>query len=217
MSLFSHSGLADIIDDVDLLDNEKPKPVAAPSPSPSLQSIPINKTRATKESGKKKVEKPVSESSPKMQTDKSRRSPVHIKSDGQLTYARNNGVIHMTQNVVITQDELRFQADEARVWVNEADPENNVEKVECIGNVRVSKFSSDPAEKITARGERAFFYNESRKIILQGDARLWRGGHLIKGTNITYTLDDGMITVDRAEGVVQPEEKKPSPSPSPKK
>ena len=75
----------------------------------------------------------------------------------------------------------------------------------------MSKYSEDPAEKVTARGQKALFYNDQRKVVLQGDARLWRGGHLIKGAQITYNLDDGMITVDRAEGVVQPEEKKKGP------
>ena len=137
-----------------------------------------------------------------------RKEPVHIKSDGQATYARNGGVIHITQNVVITQGDLRFQADEARIWVKEGQPaDNNVDKVECIGNVKVSKFAEDPAEKITARGQRAFFYNDQSKVVLQGDARLWRGGHLVKGAQITYTIEDGMITVDRAEGIMQPEDK----------
>jgi lipopolysaccharide transport protein LptA len=140
-----------------------------------------------------------------------RKEPIHIKSDGQASYAKNGGLIHITQNVVISQSDLRFQADEAKVWVKEGDAEENIEKVECVGNVKVSKYSEDPAEKVTARGQKALFYNDQRKVVLQGDARLWRGGHLIKGAQITYNLDDGMITVDRAEGVVQPEEKKKGP------
>ena len=40
------------------------------------------------------------------------------------------------------------------------------------------------------------------------NARLWKGGHLIKGKKIIYDLNSGMISVDEARGVVQPGELK---------
>ena len=212
---------ADLIDNIDDLDqgkqvaDKKPKPAKSPTPSPAtgVEKKSVPKEPKAGSGAKVEDDKAPTVAKPPKKTTKSpakdeRKEPVHIKSDGQLTYARSGGVIHMTQNVVITQSDLRFQSDEAKVWVKEGDSENNVEKVECVGNVKVSKYSEDPAEKITGRGQRAFFYNDQRKVGLQGQARLWRGGHLIKGAQITYMLDDGMITVDRAEGVVQPEDKK---------
>lgn len=136
----------------------------------------------------------------------SNRSPIRLKSDGKSTYTKNGRLIQLNENVVISQDQLRLQADDAKVHLAEEGADNNVEKVEINGNVRVSNFSDIPEEKVSARGDRAFFINKNRTITLVGNARLWKGGHLIKGKQITYDVDTGVITVDKAEGVVKPEE-----------
>ena len=97
------------------------------------------------------------------------------------------------------------------MFLEPGNTENTVQKVEIRGHVKVSKFSEEPNETITAKGDRAFFFNAKRRVTLVGNARLWRGGHLIKGNKITYQLDTGMITVDQAQGVVQPEKKRKKP------
>ena len=137
--------------------------------------------------------------------DSGNKEPIHLKSDGKSTFSRDGGIVHLAKNVVITQASLRLRADEAKVHLDLKNSENNVKKVEIKGSVKVSKFSDVPSETITAKGDKAFFFNSQRRVILVGNARLWRGGHLIKGNKITYQLDTGMITVDQATGVVQPE------------
>jgi lipopolysaccharide transport protein LptA len=71
--------------------------------------------------------------------------------------------------------------------------------------VKISKSSEDPDERVVARGDEATFFNKTRKIVLNGNARLWRGGDLIKGKKIDYDMNTGWITVDSAEGIIDPE------------
>lgn len=192
------------VDDLDGKDTAKPTEIKKP-PLPDDEAVKEEKpptpppkrkepTKDGKAAAKKKNEK---------------KEPIRLKSDGKSTYSRNGGLIHLERNVVITQGDLRFQADEARVFVRENGPtDDNIEKVEVIGNVNVTKFSDDPAEKMSAKGERAYFYNDKRKVTLVGNARLWKGGHLFKGREISYDLNKDEITVDKAEGVLRPGEAK---------
>ena len=103
---------------------------------------------------------------------------------------------------------MRFRADAAKVFLEKVGDVNSVRMAEFNGHVDVTKSSDDPAEEVTANGNKAQFYNDKRKVELVGNAHLWRGGHLIKGKQITYFIDTGMITVDEAQGVVKPENAK---------
>jgi lipopolysaccharide transport protein LptA len=117
-------------------------------------------------------------------------------------------VVHLQKNVVITQDDIRLQSDEARLlFLPDGKKENNntVQTVEVNGKVKFSRFAKDPAEQITAKSDKAVFDNETQKVTLDGNARLLKDGHLIKGDRIVYEIVSGMIKVDRAQGVVQPE------------
>ncbi len=192
--------------DVEDLDNQKNEPKPLPQKEETPAKAPVKGGAAPK-----KETAPGAEKKPAAKKQKpTSKEPIRLKSEGRSTYSRDGGIIHLVKNVVITQAELRFQADEAKVHLNQShqNEEDNVDRVEVIGNVQIAKFSDDPNEKLTAKGERAFFYNEKRKVVLIGNARLWRGGHLVKGKQISYDLDTGMITVDRAEGVVKPGEGK---------
>lgn len=133
--------------------------------------------------------------------------PIKLQSDGNTTYSRDGGTILMRENVIITQGNLRMQSDQANVFFDPSKKQENGEKVsrvEIEGHVKVSRFSEDPSERITAHGDRAIFLNASQKVRLVGRARLFKGGHLIKGREIVYDLQSGLITVDEARGVVQP-------------
>ena len=81
-----------------------------------------------------------------------------------------------------------------------------VERAVLKGGVHVSKFDPDESKIIKARGDEATFFNSKQQIELNGNARLWKGGHLIKGKRIVYDIKSGMISVDEARGVVQPGE-----------
>lgn len=207
---------ADIIDDINQLEPKKdqktpqPKPTAKPTPTatpaPDTISEPEELSRPgvpePKPNGK--AEKARDKKSVKARRD----APIHLQSDGTSTYSRNGSVVHLQKNVVISQDDIRLQSDEARVLFSpDGKKENNntVQTVEVNGKVNLTRLSKDPAERITAKSDKAIFDNDAQKVTLDGNARLWKDGHLIKGDRIVYEIVTGMIKVDRAQGVVQPE------------
>ena len=198
--------LADLIDDPAELEQpvtpkKAPQKPVRPAPEPP-----------SADSGKKAPATKPTKASPPAKTEPrqkrksgpdERNLPIHLKSEGQSTYSRNGRLIHLVKNVKISQGSLRFRADEARVFLAPEDStEESVEKVEIDGNVRVFKNHVNPAEKMKASGDKALFFNSRRKVVLVGNARLWQGGQLIKGKQITYDLETTLITVDRAESVL---------------
>jgi len=208
---------ADIIDDINQLEPKKdqktpqPKPTAKPTPTatptpdmiPEPEELPRPVTPETRPGGKA-PEKAKDKKSVKARRD----APIHLQSDGTSTYSRNGSVVHLQKNVVISQDDIRLQCDEARVLFSpDGKKENNntVQTVEVNGKVNLTRLSKDPAERITAKSDKAIFDNDAQKVTLDGNARLWKDGHLIKGDRIVYEIVSGMIKVDRAQGVVQPE------------
>lgn len=193
----------EIIDDLDTLIDPKPEPKKKIEKEPE-KAAPEDKSEEKPKESKKAPSKKTSKK--KMSDEERQKLPIKLKSDGQLTYSRGGKIAHLVKNVRVSQGNLSFRSDEAKAYFVEIDGENVAEKVEIFGNVRFAKYEADPRENIKASGNRALFLNRQRKVTLIGNARLWQGGHLIKGKQITYDIQTGIIKVDRAEGVLQPEE-----------
>lgn len=207
---------ADIIEDIKDLEEE--------TEGHSESNDARDNTKAIKQKKSKQVPKPVNQdrSEPaelppkekdpapeKTQVSERRKAPINLKGDGQSSYSRKKGLMILRENVVITQENLRLQADEAEVsfyMEDAAFEKDSVKEVNITGNVKVSKFDPDPSQRMIAHGDRAIFYNNEQKVILLGNARLYRGGDLMRGKRITYDIPSGMVEVDQARGVVQPKE-----------
>jgi lipopolysaccharide transport protein LptA len=207
---------ADIIDDINQLEPKpqktpQPKPTAAPTPTatPTPDVIPEPEDTARPVSPEPRPTGKAPDKAKDKKSVKARRdAPIHLQSDGTSTYSRNGSVVHLQKNVVITQDDIRLQSDEARVLFapeGRRESNNTVQTVEVSGKVNLTRLSKDPTERITAKSDKAIFDNDTQKVTLDGNARLWKDGHLIKGDRIVYEIVTGMIKVDRAQGVVQPE------------
>ncbi|MGE0171661.1 MAG: LptA/OstA family protein [Oligoflexales bacterium] len=210
---FSSVSLADLIDNVEGLKKQEPEkkpeePAQLPQEekkeemevSPPAEST-TEKPKKAEPSHKAKTGVPVNESS----------EPVHFSSDDKAIYSRGGGTINLVKNVIISQGAVTFRSDAAEVFLNQSNAngqEDEVTKVIVNGNVRMNKKSTDPNENISARGNKAFFDNGKQTVTIIGDARIIKGGNVVKGKQITYHLKDGKIVVDRAEGVVQPDEMK---------
>ena len=203
---------ADMIDSIEEL-------FSTPEKKPGETETPVEKKKdgeqaqATEPSETEDIEpeieatsKPSEPAKPVNQASRKERAkqPIRLESEGRTTYARSGGLIHLRKNVVITQADLRLRADEAKVHVDEGQKDNSIKKVEVIGQVKITKSDADPSKRVTARGQQGEFLNSKQEIILSGNARLWRGGHLIRGKKIIYNLVSGLISVDEAVGVVQP-------------
>jgi lipopolysaccharide transport protein LptA len=205
---------ADIIDDIEELlpkkDQKKPQPKPSPQPtaSPTPDLIPEPEPPRPSIQEPKSSGKAPEKSREKKSVQTRRDAPIHLQSEGTSTYSRNGSVVHLQKNVVITQDDIRLQSDEARVLFSpdgKKESNNSVQTVEVNGKVKFSRFSKDPAEQITAKSDKAIFDNDTQKVTLDGNARLLKDGHLMKGDRIVYEIVTGMIKVDRAQGIVQPE------------
>lgn len=112
----------------------------------------------------------------------------------------------LKEDVLITQGDFRLQADEATIYFDQ----KTREAMKVIASGRVKAFKSDVElkQRVKAECNEAVFYNQERKMVLRGNAKLWRGEDLVRGKQITYELDTGWIKAERVEGVVQPGGKK---------
>ena len=81
-------------------------------------------------------------------------------------------------------------------------------KVVADGNVKIFNLDENTGEKLKAFGDQVLFLNKDRVVIMQGNARLWRGeDSMIRGKKITYEMDTGWIKADRVAGELNPSEK----------
>ncbi len=213
MGLISPHAIADMVDDLSQIreDTKKaPPPETDEKPQQGKAGKAKSKDSGTGSGSKTDKEKTSSQTPRKSKASKvsdedRKKLPILLKSDGEATYTKDGGVVHLERNVRITQGDLFFRADEALAYFISVNGQDVVDRVEINGNVRITKDAPDPTESVKATGNRAFFHNNESIVRLEGDARLWQGGHLIKGNNITYDLRTSIVKVDRAEGVVQPD------------
>lgn len=130
------------------------------------------------------------------------RLPIKWSAHG-LKASKDGRQVDLRENVVVTQGDLKLVANEAKVFFNEQD---DVEKIIAKGNVKMTRKAALAKDRISARGNKAIFYNDQQKVVLSGRATLWRSGDVVRGKQISYKVDTGWITVDNVEGVVQPGE-----------
>jgi lipopolysaccharide export system protein LptA len=185
----------------DAIDDTNPGPdlgiKATPQPSPEKQSPSATPKPTTAPA------KPRSSNAMRTRSDsdkEDRKKPIKWSATG-LKASRDGKIVDLVNNVVVVQGNLRMTANKARVFFNRND---EVDRVEAEGDVKVNKVAQDPKDRVSARGNRAIFYNTERKVILTGRAALWRASDVVRGKQISYNLDSGWITVDNVEGVVQP-------------
>lgn len=136
--------------------------------------------------------------------------PVHFESKG-LKGLRDKGTVELVDDVVVTQGSLRMEADHAKVYYDEA--VRDVLRVICKGNVKIFKDDEESGEKIKAYGDQVTFENKSRTVVLEGNARLYRGSDLVRGKKITYEMATGWIKADRVAGELHPPEESETEAP----
>lgn len=110
-----------------------------------------------------------------------RAQSLTIESDKIDRIDKDRLLIFMGNVVAAQQRDWRLYADRMEVYLDETG--NRVLKVTSIGNVRVT--TSD-CRKGTA--ERAEYYDLDQRVVLRGNARLWRGRHVIRGEAIVIHL-----------------------------
>lgn len=128
-------------------------------------------------------------------------APIKYRSE-QLAGQKSGGVVVLEENVVVTQADMRIEADKATLHFDQAT--NEVIDCVAVGNVHFFRKDPETGNPVTAEGREAIFNNKERTVILKGDPKLTRGGDVVRGRQILYDLTSGWVKADRVEGVVQP-------------
>jgi len=208
----------------DLLDDEDESSVVMPIPAPMApEKKPASKStpKAAEKSPEGSDNKVTPQNAPTQTPKKSSvgpgvknkkgevgapREPVHFESKG-LRGLRDKGTVELLEDVIITQGELRVEADKAKIFYDE--DQREVARVLAEGNVKIFNVERSTGEKMQAFSNQMEFLNKNRTVIMEGNARLWRGTQsVIRGKKITYEIDSGWIKADRVAGELQPEDKK---------
>lgn len=134
--------------------------------------------------------------------------PILFKSNGARGL-REKGTFELMEDVVITQGEMKMEAAHALIQGDEK--AKDIMKVTADGDVKMFMVDADSGEKVKAFGDRVVFDNKSRTVLLEGNARLWRGADLVRGKTIVYEMDTGWIRADRVAGEVHPDTIKAKP------
>lgn len=137
----------------------------------------------------------------KKQSDPNAKLPVKISSEG-ASAIRDDGIIELIKNVVITQGDLKLNSNEAKVYFN--NETNEVEKILAEGDVRMEKIDPNTKVLVKAQGKKMTYLNAEQKVTLEGNARLDRGRDLLRGKKITYDMTTGEVVVDSVEGLLHP-------------
>ena len=174
------------------------KPVWGESPNTEAQQTKGESSQPTLPPTGKKV-------GPASPASNDSKQPVHFESKG-LRALKEKGTAELIENVVVTQGTLQMEAEKAKIFYD--DNIKDVVRVIAEGNVKIFKIDEESGEKIKAFGDRVEFDNKARTVVLDGNARLWRGADLIRGKKITYELDTGWVKADRVAGEVHPSEDK---------
>ena len=172
---------------------EKPAPIATePRPAPSTTPT-RQESQEAKASGRQKT--------------KATKAGVVKFWSKSLSGLRTPGSLMLEEDVVVTQDDIRLEADKATIFFEPKSRE--VREVHAVGSVRFSRVDPDTGQPIKAEGREAIFSNSKRLITMKGEPVLHRGEDVVRGKVIYYDLKNGWVKADRVEGVVQPAAKRP--------
>ena len=205
---------ADLVEDVDDTTTKSPEGKAAPARSPvpkphgTPKPAPAKSGPAKGVKAKKEGQVPSAQSGTKVppsKPDPDATEEIHYWSNG-LQLQKEAGIADLEDNVVVTKGNMRLESHKARIFFK-ADT-SEIIRVVATGDVRMQKHDPSLNKTLRPQGEEAVFYNIEQRVTLRGNARLWRGSDSeMKGKQIDYNMNTGIVKVQQVEGVVQPANK----------
>ena len=134
-------------------------------------------------------------------------APVTVDAD-QLENLQKEGLIVFTGNVVASQNNSTQYADRMEVYLD-ANGDNIVRTV-STGNVRI--ITKDCR---TGTARRAEYYDAEQRVLLIGNARVWRDDNVVTGERITLYLAEDRSVVEggkqeRVKAVFYPKSQEPN-------
>ena len=142
-------------------------------------------------------------------------APVTVDAD-QLENIQKEGLVVFTGNVVASQNNSTQWADRMEVYLD--DKGDRITRTVSTGNVRII---TRDCRSGTAR--RAEYYDAEQRVVLIGNARVWRDDNVVTGERITIYLAEDRSVVEggqqeRVKAVFYPksqDEAGPRPKPTP--
>ncbi len=203
--LFTGPLCADLIDE-----SGGPAPKKVPKPpaevpqevkdvgSPEKDQLQDPRAAQTEE---KKSKKDQSKKSTLTKDSHNKKEPVYITGE-ELTVSKETGAGEIHRNVVVTQGDLRLEADFAEVLYDQTTKEVN--RVIAKGHVKMKKKGVLPDQNAEAKCGIAEFDVKGQRVVMKEDAELLRDGDILKGSVINYNLKTGWATVSKVKGLVKP-------------
>lgn len=139
-----------------------------------------------------------------------RDAPVTVDAD-QLENLQKEGLTVFTGNVVASQNGSTQYADRMEVYLD--DRGHRIVRTVSTGNVRI--ITKDCR---TGTAKRAEYYDDEQRVVLIGDARVWRDDNVVTGERITIFLAEDRSLVEggqdgRVKGIFYPRIQGEAPRP----
>jgi lipopolysaccharide export system protein LptA len=144
-----------------------------------------------------------------------RAAPVTVDAD-QLENIQKEGLVVFTGNVVASQNNSTQWADRMEVYLD--DKGDKIVRTVSTGNVRIIT-----RDCRSGTAKRAEYYDAEQRVVLIGNARVWRDDNVVTGERITIYLAEDRSVVEggqqeRVKAVFYPksqDEAQPRPKPVP--
>jgi lipopolysaccharide export system protein LptA len=142
-----------------------------------------------------------------------RSAPVTVDAD-QLENLQKEGLVVFTGNVVASQNSSTQYADRMEVYLD--DKRDRIVRTVSTGNVRIIT-----RDCRTGTAQRAEYYDAEQRVVLIGNARVWRDDNVVTGERITIFLAEDRSVVEggqqeRVKAVFYPRSQGEAQSPRPK-
>ena len=118
----------------------------------------------------------------------SKSAPVTVDAD-QLENIQKEGLVVFTGNVVASQNDSTQWADRMEVYLD--DKGNNIVRTISTGNVRILT-----RDCRSGTAKRAEYYDAEQRVVLIGNARVWRDDNVVTGERITIYLAEDRSVVE---------------------
>jgi len=120
-------------------------------------------------------------------------APIEVQAQSlEANYAE--GVLHFIGDVKVTRGDFHLESKQMKVYLKSQNNTNQIDWAEAIGEVKMRY-----GEKF-ATSERAIYYSDEGKVILEGNALLWEKGNRIRGSRVTIFLKEDRAIVESKPG-----------------
>ena len=121
----------------------------------------------------------------------SSRAPIDIESDtAEMDQKKSIGIFK--GNVVAKQEDITLYCNALTVHYDQET--KRIREIVASGNVKIVQFER------RATSQKATFYQDENKIVLEGDAVVREGDNVIRGERVVHYLDEEKSVVEGAKG-----------------